>query len=74
MGDYLKHRERLRNVADMEAKGMVADSKEYRMALMNEVHAGTKTLEQAQAELKRVKSAAKRNGQITRDKAYTGRY
>lgn len=74
MGDYLKHRERLRNVADMEAKGMVADSKEVRMALMGEVHAGTKTLEQAQTELRRIKAAAKRNGLVTRDRAYTGRY
>ena len=54
-----------------EAEGLVADSMEYRTKLIERVHAGEITLEQAQAELKKVKSAAKRNGLLTRSQAYS---
>jgi len=59
---------------EAESQGRVADSKEVRMALMNRVHKGEITLEQAQSELKKIKRKAKSNGQITRNQAYTGRY
>lgn len=57
-------------VADAEAAGQVADSLEKRKALMEQVHAGLITLEQAQAELKRIKRGAKAAGQTTRAKVW----
>jgi polyhydroxyalkanoate synthesis regulator phasin len=56
-----------------EAAGQVADSMEVRKALMDRVHTGEITLEQAQAELANIKRNAKRNGKVTRNQAYTGR-
>ena len=56
-----------------EAAGEVADSMEVRMALMARVHSGEITLEQAQAELAKIKRNAKRNGLKTRDSFYRGR-
>lgn len=57
----------------LEAEGVVADSMEVRRALMERVHAREITLEDAQAQLKKIKAGAKRNGQITRNQAYLGR-
>lgn len=56
-----------------EAAGEVADSMDVRMALMKRVHDGEITLEQAQAELAKIKRGAKRNGLKTRDQFYTRR-
>lgn len=56
---------------EAEYSGLVADSMEYRMKLMERVRTGEITLEAAQAELKRVKRRAKANGQITRSQAYS---
>lgn len=56
-----------------EAEGAVADSMEVRLALMARVHAGEITLADAQAQLKKIKAGAKRNGQITRNQAFLGR-
>lgn len=53
-----------------EAEGKVADSMEYRVALMQRVHNGEITLEQAQTELKRVKRNAKKNGLATRNSVF----
>ena len=58
---------------DAEATGRVADSMEVRRALMERVHSGEITLEDAQAQLKRLKTKAKSNGQITRNQAFRGR-
>ena len=57
-----------------EKMGIVADSVEVRKALMQQFHDGEKTLEEVQAELKRIKRDGKRAGKITRDQAYRGRY
>lgn len=57
---------------EQEAGGKVADSMEWRRAIMARVHAGEITLEDAQAELKRVQRNAKANGQITRNQAWRG--
>lgn len=54
-----------------ESAGEVADSMEYRTTLMNRVHAGEITLEQAQEELKKVKLNAKKNGMVTRSQAFS---
>jgi len=58
------------NVNQCETDGVIADSKEIRMALMDKVHSGECTLEEVQAELKKIKRDAKKNGQITRSQAF----
>lgn len=57
-------------VKKAEAEGKVADSMEYRLALMERVHKGEITLEQAQTELKKVKRNAKKNGMTTRNSVF----
>lgn len=54
-----------------EKSGLVADSMEVRLALMSRVDRGEITLEQAQAELKKIKAGAKRAGKLTREQAYS---
>ena len=72
--DSIEYRERRDAQKQAEADGKVADSMDVRLALMDRFHKGEITLEEAQAQLKKIKSAAKRNGQITRNQAFTGRY
>jgi hypothetical protein len=74
MADWFEVRERREAQKEAEAAGKVADSMEVRKALMERVHSGEITLEAAQAELAAIKRNAKRNGKITRNQAYTGRY
>jgi uncharacterized protein YaaN involved in tellurite resistance len=54
-----------------EESGEVADSMEYRTKLMERVHAGELSLEEAQTELKKVKRNAKKNGLVTRSQAFS---
>lgn len=54
-----------------EAAGQVADNMDVRLALMARVHSGEITLAQAQAELKKIKSGAKRAGLVTRAQAFS---
>ena len=54
-----------------EAEGKVADSLDVRIALMRRVKAGEITLEQAQAELKKIKRDGKRAGLLTRSQAFS---
>jgi hypothetical protein len=56
---------------EAEKAGIVADSREVRLALMVRVDSGEITLEQAQAELKKIKSGAKKAGKVTRAQAYS---
>lgn len=70
--DYFEHSRRIALQKEAETEGRVADSMDVRIALIERMHAGELTLEQAQAELKRIKNAAKKNGQITRAQAYRG--
>ena len=58
------------NVKQCEADGLVADSTEVRMALMGKVHSGECTLQEVQAELKKIKRNAKKNGQLTKNQAF----
>lgn len=62
--------EKRRAVVDAEARGTVADSMAVRMALMERVHTREMTLEQAQAELKRIQRGAAAAGKITRAQAF----
>jgi hypothetical protein len=57
-------------VKSAEADGKVADSMEYRLALIERVHKGEITLEQAQSELKKIKRNAKKNGMTTRNAVF----
>ena len=54
-----------------EAVGMVADSMDVRLALMDKVQKGEITLVQAQSEIKKIKSRAKRAGLVTRAQAFS---
>lgn len=62
--------EKRANIEKCEADGLVADSAEVRMALMEQVRNGEKTLDEVQKELIKIKRDAKKNGQITRNQAY----
>ena len=53
-----------------EEQGLVADSSELRASLVAKVHAGEMTIEQVQAELRRVKREAKKSGMKTRDQIW----
>ena len=50
--------------------GEVADSMAYRTELVRRTVAGEITLEAGQAELKRIKRNAKKNGLVTRSQAF----
>lgn len=54
----------------MESAGQIADSGQVRLALMERVHSGEITLEEAQKQLKKIKSSAKAKGLKTRAQAY----
>ncbi|MGH0004477.1 hypothetical protein ACQU0X_30805 [Pseudovibrio ascidiaceicola] len=73
-GSALRARLRREQANKAEKQGIVADSKEVRMALMAQVHNGDKTLEEVQAALKKIKRNAKKEGKITRNQAYLGKY
>lgn len=70
--DYLESRARNKAVEQAEAEGRVADSLEVRMALIKRHEAGEITFDEMQAELKRIKRNAKKNGQVTRSQAWRG--
>ena len=61
-----------RALKEADASGQVADSMEVRKALMERVHKGVITLEQAQAELAKIKRGAKAAGKVTRAQAFRG--
>jgi hypothetical protein len=61
-----RDRQRQRRLADDQAKGLVADSDEVRARLVARMHAGDLTLEQVQAELKRIQREAKKAGRPVR--------
>ena len=68
--DYFKHSKKLDAVKAAEAAGTVADSMDVRIAHIERMKAGELTLEQVQAELKRIKRNASKAGQTTRARAY----
>ena len=58
------------NLRDAEARGLVADSMDYRLDLIARFKGGEITFDEMQAELKATKRNAKKNGKITRAQAY----
>jgi hypothetical protein len=71
--DYLESRARNRAVEKAEADGRVADSLEVRMTLIRRHETGEISFDEMQAELKRIKRNAKKNGQVTRADAWRGK-
>lgn len=63
--------EKRQAVKDAEAGGKVADSMDVRRALMDRVYSGEITLADAQAQLRKIKSGAKRAGLVTRAQAFS---
>ncbi|MNJ43893.1 hypothetical protein D3C77_389190 [compost metagenome] len=53
-----------------EEQGIVADSTGLRQALVAKLKSGEMTIEQAQAELRKVKRDAKKNGKKTRSQIW----
>lgn len=53
-----------------EEQGLVADSTEFRQALVAKLESGEMTLPQVQEELRKVKREAKKNGKKTRDQIW----
>ncbi|MBX8654046.1 hypothetical protein FP365_12415 [Klebsiella michiganensis] len=62
--------EKRTNVKDCESRGLVADSMDVRLKIMERVQSGEITLKQAQDELQKIKRNAKRNGLKTRNQAW----
>jgi len=58
------------NVNKLEADGLISDSFEVRMSLMEKVRSGEITLEDAQRRLKNIKRNGKKSGKITRNQAF----
>lgn len=61
-----RERQRMRQLEQDQASGLVADSDAVRVDLVKRMHAGELTLEQVQAELKRIQREAKKSGRPTR--------
>jgi hypothetical protein len=53
-----------------EEQGIAADSSELRASLVAKIHSGEMTIEQVQAELRKVKREAKKNGLKTREQIW----
>lgn len=60
-----------RAVNQAEKEGNVADSLEVRKQLMEAVHSGSITLQEAQERLSKIQRSAKKNGKVTRAQAYS---
>jgi hypothetical protein len=70
MTSFWRATEKRNAVNKAEAEGKIADSMEVREALVAKLHSGEMTLGEVQAELKRIKRNAKKNGLITRSQAF----
>ena len=68
--DYFKARQKRAFVKSAEESGQVADSMTVRLDLIARMKKGELTLEQVQAELKRIKRGAKSAGKTTRANAW----
>lgn len=68
--DYFRRMEKRDAMKKAEAEGKIADSMEVRRELIAKMERGEMTLEEVQAELKRIKRNAKKNGLMTRSQAF----
>lgn len=58
-------------LARADQAGEIADSLEVRKDIMRRIHAGEITLEAGQAELRKIKRHAKKNGKMTRSQKWS---
>ena len=68
--DIFGMRQKIQAVKSAEDSGNVADSMTVRLELIARMKKGELTLDQVQAELKRIKRVAKSAGKITRAQAW----
>ena len=68
--DIFGMRQKIKAVKSAEESGKVADSMTVRLELIARMKNGELTLDQVQAELKRIKRGAKSVGKITRAQAW----
>lgn len=73
MTDYFEHSRRMNTIKEAEEGGLVADSMDVRLQIVAKIKAGEMSLQEGQAELKRIQRKAKQNGQLTRAGIYSGR-
>ena len=64
--------DRLSLLEKAEADGRIADSGEVRLELIQRVTRGEITLDECQAELRKIKRQAKSRGMVTRSQAWNG--
>ena len=64
--------DRLSLLEKAEADGRIADSGEVRLKLIQRVTRGEITLDECQAELRKIKQQAKSFGMVTRSQAWNG--
>ncbi|WP_395008019.1 hypothetical protein [Undibacterium sp.] len=62
--------DKFRALNESESQGVVADSREVRIALLAKVKSGEITLEESQKQLKAIQRNAKKNGLVTRTQAF----
>lgn len=58
------------HVNKCEQEGLIADSMDVRKDLIAKMSRGEMTLDQVQAELKKIKRNARKNGRMTRSQAF----
>lgn len=73
MSDYFEHARRMDHVRSQESEGNVADSMDVRLAIVARIKSGEMSLQEGQAELRRIQRKARQAGLITRAQAYRGR-
>ena len=73
MSDYFKHQAKCDDLRTAESAGIVSDSLDVRIALIERMHKGELTLDQVKAELARIKRQGRKSGLVTRAQAYSGR-
>lgn len=66
----VKRRDKLNAVRKAEREGKIADSLPVRKAILDKVFAGQLTLEEAQQEMNRLKSTAKKKGLLTTEQVW----
>lgn len=70
--DYFKHKAKYADLSEAESAGIVSDSIDVRLALLERMHKGELTLDQVKAELARLKRQGRKSGMVTRAQAYSG--
>jgi hypothetical protein len=67
---FLRMLRKQNGIKKAETEGLVADSLDVRMAILQRIHSGAITLEEGQGELKKIKRGAHKKGLLTRTEAW----